>query len=304
MPGPLKLGGLSQTEVGGLLRGPGLYLQTGVFRFAIRSSFNEVARALRRLYAAHDVAVQGGFADFHVRVDAPPLRKFLRPQVQFYLDGQTPFKPLPRAQAAAMLEWGMNWCITAHAHQYLILHAASLARDGFGLIMPAPPGSGKSTLAAALCFRGWRLLSDELTLLDPAGLDMAAVARPVSLKNASIDVIRGWVEGAVLSEVVRDTVKGTVAHLRPPPASVAASDAPARPRWIVLPRYEAGAPARFSPLPRARAFMELAQNAFNYSLLGEAGFSALGRLVDGCDCYRFSYGDLDEAVVLFAGLVP
>ena len=50
--------------------------------------------------------------------------------------------------------------------------------------------------------------------------------------------------------------------------------------------------------------MELAQNAFNYSLLGEAGFGALARLVDGCDCYRFSYGDLEEAVALFAALAP
>ena len=304
MPGLLKLGDLSQAEIGGLLRGPGLYLQTGVFRFAVRSSFSEVAQALRRLYEEHGVAAQGGFADFHVRVEAPPGRKFLRPQAQFYLDGQTPFKPLPRAQAAAMLEWGMNWCITAHAHQYLILHAASLARDGSGLIMPAPPGAGKSTLAAALCFRGWRLLSDELTLLDPDHLAMAAVARPISLKNASIEVIRDFVGEAVLSDTARDTAKGTVAHLRPPAPSVAAADFPATPRWIVLPRYEAGAAARLTPLPRARAFMELAQNAFNYSLLGEAGFNALAQLVNGCDCYRFSYGDLEEAVTLFAGLAP
>ena len=303
MPSPLKLGDFSQAELEGLLRGPGLYLQTGVFRFAIRSPFKDVARALRRLYSEHGVA-QEGFADFHVRVDAPPLRKLLRRQAQFYLDGQTPFRPLPRIQAAAMLEWGMNWCITAHAHQYLILHAASLARDGLGLIMPAPPGSGKSTLAAALCFRGWRLLSDELTLLDPDNLGMAAVARPISLKNASIEVIRNFVGEAVLSDAVRDTVKGTVAHLRPPAQSVAAARVPAMPRWIVLPHYEAGVAARLSPLPRARAFMDLAQNAFNYSLLGEAGFTALAQLVNGCDCYRFSYGDLEAAVALFAGLAP
>lgn len=302
MPGQLKLGGLSEAELARLLRGQGLYLQTGVFRFAIRSSFGDVAQAVRCLYSDHTVVAEEGFADFHVRVDAPPLRRRLRPQAQFYFDGQTPFKPLPRAQANAMLEWGMNWCITAHAHQYLILHAASLARDGMGLIMPAPPGSGKSTLAAALCFRGWRLLSDELTLLNPDNLRMAAVARPISLKNASIEIIRRFGEGAVLSDIVKDTSKGTVAHLRPPASSVAQALESAVPRWIVLPRYEAGTPACLSPVSPARAFMELAQNAFNYSLLGEAGFSALAQLVNGCSCYRFSYGDLEEAVALFGGL--
>ncbi len=302
MPERLTLGSLAAGEILARLKGPGLYLQTGIFCFAIRSPFADVAQALERLYAYHPVAAEARFADFHVRLAAPPLRRHLRPQSQFYFDGQTPFKPLPRGQANAMLEWGMNWCITAHAHQHLILHAASLARDGLGLIMPAPPGSGKSTLAAALSFRGWRLLSDELTLLDRDTGHMAAVARPVSLKNASIEVIRRFVAGAVLSDVVRDTVKGTVAHLRPPRDSVLQALEPATPRWIVLPRYEAGAPAKLMSLPRARAFMELAQNAFNYSLQGQAGFEALARLVDACECYRFSYGNLDDAVATFADL--
>ena len=159
-----------------------------------------------------------------------------------------------------------------------------------------------STAPAHARFRGWRLLSDELSLLGKDTGQMSAVARPISLKNASIDVMRGFVADAVLSDVVRDTLKGTVAHLRPPQDSVAQALEPATPRWIVLPRYEAGAPATLTPLPRARAFMELAQNAFNYNLLGEAGFTVLAGLVDGCECYRFSYGNLDEAVATFAGL--
>ena len=302
MPGPLSLGELSQAEIARRLRGPGLYLQTGVFRFAVRSPFADVAKGLARLYAHHFLADEAGFADFHIRVASPPWRRHFRPQAQFYFDGQTPFKPLPRAQAYAMLEWGMNWCITAHAHQYLILHAASLAHRGRGLIMPAPPGSGKSTLAAALCFRGWHLLSDELTLLDPASTQMAAVARPVSLKNASIGVIRRFAADAVLSDTVSDTLKGAVAHLCPPRASIADAAQPASPQWIVLPSYVAGAAVQLTPLPRARAFMELAQNAFNYSLLGERGFAALSQLVDNCACFRFSYGNLDEAVARFRSL--
>jgi hypothetical protein len=29
------------------------------------------------------------------------------------------------------------------------------------------------------------------------------------------------------------------------------------------------------------------------------GFEALARLMDVCDCYEFSYSDLDEALTLF-----
>jgi HprK-related kinase A len=83
-----------------------------------------------------------------------------------------------------MLEWGMNWCIASHMHYYLMLHAAVLERDGHALIMPGDPGAGKSTLTAALMLDGWRLLSDEIALIDRNDGLLYGLARPVSLKNA------------------------------------------------------------------------------------------------------------------------
>ena len=53
-----------------------------------------------------------------------------------------------------------------HAHQYLIIHAAVVEKNGLAAILPAPPGSGKGTLTAGSVLSGWRLLSDELTLID------------------------------------------------------------------------------------------------------------------------------------------
>ena len=62
--------------------------------------------------------------------------------------------------------------------------------------------------------------------------------------------------------------------------------------------------ATLTPLPKGQAFIRAADNAFNYSLLGEAGFHALGDFVDTCNCYEFRYGDLQAATALFAGLQP
>ena len=43
--------------------------------------------------------------------------------------------------------------------------------------------------------------------------------------------------------------------------------------------------------------MQLADNAFNYSLHGRAGFDALARLIDSSTCFAFTYGGtLDDAV--------
>jgi HprK-related kinase A len=297
----MRLGELALQEVRHRLR-TGLALATGPFVFRIESRLPAVAANLHRLYADFPLS-EGPFADFHVRVDrvAGP-RRWIRPQAQFWLDATQPFKPLPADQAYAMLEWGMNWCISSHAHHYLMLHAAVLERGGRALILPGDPGAGKSTLTAALMLDGWRLLSDELTLMDRDDGLLYGLARPVSLKNASIEVIRAHAPAAVFGDVARDTHKGTVSHLKPSAESVDRLNEPARPAWIVFPRWQAQAPARLTPHPKAAAFLHLASHAFNYSLLGALGFKLTADLMDACQCWDFEYGHLPEALQRFRAL--
>jgi HprK-related kinase A len=299
----LTLADLPRRELAARLAGPGLVLRTGPFANRIRSDIPLLLDSLALLYADYPVDEPGGFADFNLSLlRADGLRRWYRPQVRFAQDGVTPFKPLPLAQAFPMFEWVMNWCVTHRAHSYLIIHAAVLERHGRALILPAPPGSGKSTLCAALVTRGWRLLSDEMTLV---GLDDGAllpVPRPVSLKNGSIAVIRDFAPEAVLGKPVENTTKGTIAHLKPPTESILRAAEPALPAFIVFPRYEAGAATSLTPLPKARAFMQVAENAFNYQVLGAAGFAALGRLIETSSQYEFHYSRLDEAMALFERL--
>jgi HprK-related kinase A len=222
--------------------------------------------------------------------------------VQFVFDGVPAFTPLPVNQAYPMLEWGLNWCVSSHAHCYLMIHAAVVEKDGCAAILPAPPGSGKSTLCAALVNRGWRLLSDELTLVRISDGKIVPVPRPVSLKNASIGIMKNYLPDAVFSREVLDTTKGTVAHMKPPTASIERASEAARPVWVIFPKYRADSQTCLEALPRSQAFMQVADNAFNYSELGLKGFETLSNLIDMSQCYRFTYSILDEAIETFAGL--
>lgn len=299
----MTVGELSPRALASALGGAGLGLRTGPIVTRIRSELPELAQAVSLVYSEHPVEPDDGFADFHVRVGRPAgLRRWVKPQVEFEFDGAPPFLPLPGDQAFPILEWGLNWCISAHCHQYLVIHAAVVERGGRALILPAPPGSGKSTLCAGLVNRGWRLLSDELTLVDPVTGAIAPLARPVSLKNASIDVIRRFAPNAVLSGTVHDTLKGSVAHMKPPHEAVRRALEPAAARWIVMPRYIAGAPSELRALSRGHAFMQLAESAFNYHVHGRAGFDLLAATVAACDCYEFVYSDLESALRVFAEL--
>ena len=281
------------------LHSDGVYFRTGVFTACLTTRLEQVASSFALLYADYPLT-EGPYADFHVEV-APPrgLRRWIRPQVRFIADGSSPFTELPRDQAFPVLEWGLNWCVSSSAHYYLIIHAAVIERNGHVAILPAPPGSGKSTLCAALIHNGWRLLSDELTLVRRSDSRLVPLPRPVSLKNGSSPLIKAYVPNGVFSPSVSDTVKGTVAHMKAPAESVARADETALPGWIIFPRYEAGARLTLTPVSRPRAFMRVAENAFNYAQLGAEGFNALAGVIRQSDCYELHYSSLDEAVAAF-----
>lgn len=281
------------------------HLRTGPFVAHVRTSFPEVATGIRLLYGASQFVEDPDFVDFHVSVEPPrSLRRWFGPQSLFFFDGHMPFKPMPRGHALPLFEWGLNWSITSHVNQFLIIHAAVIEKGGRAAIMPGNPGAGKSTLCAGLVNRGWRLLSDELAMISLADGSVRGLARPVSLKNESIGVIRQFAPDAVFSPEARDTAKGTVALLRAPGDSIARMDEPARPAWIIFPKYVNGLPAVLSRRSRAGSCLELAKSAFNYSIHGALGFDVVTRVVAGCNCYRFSYADLNEAVEVFAALEP
>ncbi len=298
-----KIADLAPGELRARLRGGRLRLRFGPAVFVLRSSLPAVADGIALHYAQHGCPGSEEFANFHVSVDRPRgLRGWVRPQVRFLLDGEAPFTPLPGDQGFPMLEWGMNWCVYSHLHRYLILHAAVVERGGRALVLPAPPGSGKSTLAAGLVWRGWRLLSDELTMIEPASGHIVPLPRPVSLKNASIDVIRAFAPQARFGPIVHETTKGSVGHFSPPADAVQRAGEHALPGWIVLPRWRADTPATLTPLTPGRALMALVDNAFNYNVHGRQGFETLSAFVQRCRAYSFEYSRLEEATALFTAM--
>lgn len=281
----------------------GLALRVPPVVARIRSDIEGLATALRLLYGDYQLADASGFADFHVAVEHPRnLRRWIAPQAIFRHDAFQPFAAMPEGHAFPLLEWGLNWTIANQCHQFLTIHAAVIDRDGAAMIMPAPPGSGKSTLCAGLALRGWRLLSDELAMFNPDDASLTAAPRPISLKNASIEVIRCFAPDAVIGPISHDTHKGSVAHVKVPTESVRAADRRSRPAWVVFPQYRSGATASLEPYSKAKTLVRLADNSFNYALFGKKGFELLTRVVDAVDCYEFVYGDLDDAVRTFEAL--
>lgn len=274
-------------------------IEIAPFNVRVRSPLRDVARHVAFFYGPQCRHAHDGFVDFDIRLDhGLGLRRWWRPQVRFELDGAEPFFPLPAAQAAPLFEWGLNFCVAHRPLGYLVMHAAVLARGNRAIMLPGFPGAGKSTLCASLALcRGWRLLSDELAILNPADGCLIPHPRPISVKNRSIEVVSAM-PGARLGPVFRDTRKGSVSHVACPPSTHREASSPARVAWVVFPRFDAASPARCEEIGRVEAFTLIGEQSFNQERMGERGFDALCSLLDEARCFEISYRSTDEGLAL------
>lgn len=288
---------LGEAEFARRMANSGVGLRLGPFNAQIQVAVDGISDTLYRYYESFPLLGDGEIYSFRVRIESRRrLTRLHKPVVRFTVDGLVPHEDLPIEQAVPVLEWGMNLVIALRSHAYLMLHTAVVEKHGAALLLPAAPGFGKTTLCAALVHRGWRLLSDEFGLVRPGQTDFVPVPRPMALKNESIEIIKEFATAAVVGPAVSGTRKGTVAHVAPPPASVAEQQRVAPAQWIVFPRWVADAPLSLDELKPSDGFMKIAMNAFNYELLGESGFNTIRNIVESSSCYRLEYSNLDEAV--------
>lgn len=300
----MKLNDISLEEADDRCKAGRLLLQIGPFNFRIGSIFNDVSKNIYTLYNAFPLLDDDAIIDFEISVDrSTGIRRWFKPQAFFNLDGKTPFLPLPASQAFPFLEWGMNWCIAQHAHQYLMIHSAVLEKNGKAIILPAESGSGKSTLTAILATHGWRLLSDEMALINTHDGYLTPIVRPISLKNQSINVVKGIDPALIISDIIDDTNKGTICHLKASDESVSQINNKVKPSHIIFPKYNADSTTRIDEVSKAQAFMRVIENSFNYSLLAEQGFKTLDNVIRTSECFSFEYSQTEDALSFFDSLV-
>lgn len=264
-----------------------LHLRVGPIRFRIGSVWRQPIVQLAALYA--DYPRDAGIPDYSVRLEpAIGWRRWIHPPVAIAGDFTVPEAlPLRFAHALLAAEMAMNLQLALGERRLLLLHAATVERDGRALILTGESGSGKSTLSALLAHAGWRFMGDEFALIDPATGLALPFPRPVSLKNEGIAALAR--HDARFGPLLTGTPKGTIRHFAPSAAAIAAMDVPAHPALILFPRY--GTANAVRDVPPGEAFVRLTQASTNYVGLGRAGFDALTRLVTTIPARAIDYPD-------------
>ncbi len=295
---------ISVAELQWQAKGQGIRYRTGPFTVCLKTPLDDLVVLLHKLYSSAPLLDDTTLCQFHINIGKPRgLRRWIKPQAVFTIDGLQPFDPFPANHALPLLEWGLNWCISSAANGFLILHSAVVEKNGKGVILPALPGSGKSTLCAGLINKGWRLLSDEFGILDQHTGQLIPIPRTLPLKNRSIDVIKQFAPDALIGPTFPKTRKGDVAHLAPPTNSILRQDERVQPSHVVFPKFMAGANTQLSEQNKSLAFTRLSNNSFNYQLTMEQGFKTLSQLVKNTGCYGLTFGDMTSAIETLDNLV-
>jgi HprK-related kinase A len=278
-------------------------LRIGPVGFLIGSDFAAPIAALNALYATYP-RPDPDFTDMRVQLEAGnTLRRYIRPQLHIRGDYTIPDAlPLPLEQGLLAAEMAMNLQVALGWRRHLLLHASAVEHKGAVVLMSGASGSGKSTLAAMLGQQeGWRLFGDEFSLIAPNDGQAWPFPRPISLKNAAIDVIEAMAPADRFGPRLVGTPKGDIRHLVPRANALAAMAVPAPPRLLLFPRF--GSAAAVEAMLPSEAFVRLTEASTNYVALGEAGFTALTQLVQSVPAFAISYDSGAAGMAIVAELL-
>ncbi|MCK1735568.1 serine/threonine protein kinase [Bradyrhizobium sp. 138] len=254
----------------------------GRHRIGVRAANRDLLRQLLSLFCVSDQSAGGGD---DIEIEAMMLDE------QVFLRGED--SSISRCQVEALAP-----TIKAHITERLIrsnrwtfsLHAASLVKDGMGLLLCGQPGAGKSTLTLQLADAGLRYAGDDVALVGADGT-ICGIPFALTLKEGSWDL---------LSRLHGDRYDAT--HCRSDGVRVRYVPIPDAHQecfsasWIIFLNRVASGPGELTVIDQLDSMKRLIENAFAADgRLSQAGFFALKRIVAGARSFQLTYSEAVEA---------
>lgn len=173
----------------------------------------------------------------------------------------------------------------------LLFHAAAVARQGQGLLLPGAIAAGKTTLAAWLLTRGFDHLTDEIVYIPHGATTIQGFGRPLNIKKAAWTALRPY----IADEQAESRLDSADSYLLPPQALGARAIAEPLPLAAILfPRYQAESELVFEAVSPARAGLMLMETLVNARNLPGRGFGEVVRLCRATPAYALRYSHFEQ----------
>jgi hypothetical protein len=248
----------------------------------------EAAKIIDFLYQdISDHPIADPHLTYHLHIDQTSS-----PSIQLYINEALLYEGTSLGAAAELLLGDSCYHLAAHSQDGLLFHAAALAWQGQGLILPGATSAGKTTLTAWLMTQGFDYLTDEMVYLPWQANHIQPLTRPLNLKSAARSILETFFDRAahlpqLISSTHADLIPPTV--LRP---TNRLSEPP--PALIIFPRYRPQTDFALQPLSKAQAGLELMQTLVNAKNLPDHGFSEITRLVKDVPAYKMRYANFAQ----------
>lgn len=274
----------------------------GVVPVRIDSTDRGVIEQYTSLYRSRLVDDAGERA-VRVSIRRPPRPLWHRRRYDVIVGERVQFEPARRAEVLPYVEWAINWEVPRALPEYLQLHASSMQVDGAGVIFPGESGSGKSTLTAGLLARGWKYLCDEFALIHAETLELHPFPRAICIKKPSLPIVARLGLSAHRNQHHIKGGKGLVGFIDPLALGPDGVGEACPIRFVIFPKYVAGAMPTLEAISRAEAAFDLHRVCFNLFSCRAVGLDVIAGMIRGAACYRLVAGalratcDLVERVV-------
>ena len=230
------------------------------------------------------------------------LRPLRRQRYDIYGDGEMIHADIPAGELLPHLEWGITWRFVIGCTDYVQVHAASMSRDGRGVVVAGDSGAGKSTLAAALLARGWDYLCDEFALINPETLELHPYPKALCIKAGSFEAVSRLGLRFSRDRHYVKSIKGKVGYI-----SLSETDtriaAPCPIRVVLFPTYTGAGTPRLRPMTRAAAAFHLAGQTLNRDTIGHRVLPVLGQVTRNARCFALDSCRLDETCDLIESVI-
>lgn len=196
------------------------------------------------------------------------------------------------------------WERAIDRYDYLFyIHAGAVGRgDDNCVLLPAAAGSGKSSLTAALVHRGYRYLSDEVALIEPATFRVPPVPLALCVKSTGWNLMsRYYPEFEKLMIHQRMDIK-QVRYIPPAPDTIQQSAAQVS--HIVFPRYDKYTATEIRPMPRSAALRRMMSECWACGHLNRTNVKELIRWIAKIECYELPFSSLEDAADLVEQIAP
>ncbi len=272
----------------------------GGVEIAVRSDLPEVIDDLSALYRGSSNGASNGAPAITIEVKQVshlPARRYT-----VLGDGEPFGEDIRRREVLPYLEWAVNWRVIARCTDRMLVHAASMARDGQGVVFAGKSGAGKSTLVAGLLARGWQYMCDEFAMIDTSTYRLLPFPKAVCIKAGSFDLVRRLDLKLCGDRRYVKALKGKVGYISPADLPGAAAR-PCPITHVIFPNYTGHPKSRLRPVTQARAAFMLASHTLNRDVLGGQVAATASHIVRDARCVVLESGDIEDACDLVESIV-